>query len=236
MIRLHLIANALLLWLAYYWLGIGESSIPQLVLSAVIALVLVCATLVVHGASYTDSTDVRTALRTAVSHLLPLFAVALAALLVYGLLSWWQGYSSGPAFKLASWMTLKSRKPVKPESVLRVFDFFLWIVRWILLPWTFVPLASALARDGWSGFAKQAWQRSRTYWILLPVLLLAALWLPLKILGWVPAFSSFSVQMISFGLRALIAYALFAGGLFALARATSGGSPRFSQSKTAASP
>jgi len=236
MIRLHLIANALLLWLGYYWLGIGESSIPQLAWSAVIAAVLICAALVIHGAAHVEAPGVRDALRTAAKHLAPLFAVALAALVVYGMLAWWQGYSGGPAFKLASWLTLKTRKPVKPDSVLRVFNFFLWIVRWILLPWVFVPIAGALAKDGWRGCGKQAWHRSRMYWIVLPLLLIAALWLPIKILGWVPQFSSFTVQTISFGLRAMVAYVLFAGGLLALAKATSGGSPRLSQSNTAVSP
>ena len=236
MIRLHLIANALLLWLGYYWLGIGEPSIPQLAWSAVIAAVLIGAALVIHGAAHVEAPGVRDALRTAAKHLAPLFAVALAALVIYGMLGWWQGYSGGPAFKLASWLTLKTRKPVKPESVLRVFNFFLWIVRWVVLPCVFLPLASSLARDGWPGCGKQVWQRSRMYWIMLPLLVIAALWLPLKIVGWVPQFSSFTVQMISFTLRALVAYVLFAGGLFVLAKATSGGSPRLSQSKTAVSP
>lgn len=236
MLRLHLVVNALLLWLGYYWLGIGESSIPNLLWSALVAMALLCLTLIVHGAAYVSGAGVRDALRTSVRHLGALLLLALAALLIYGLLGWWKDYSAEPALKIASWLTLKSRKPVKPAVVLRIFDFALWIVRWVVLPWLLVPLAGALTQGGWRGLRKDLWHCPWRYRIAVPVFLIISLWLPLKLLGWVPHFEAFPVQMLSFVARLVLGYVLFVGGLLALAWATSGGSPRFNHSSTVPSP
>lgn len=236
MIRLHLVANALLLWLGYYWLGVGESSIPRLIGSAALAAAILCAALVVHGAAWTWEKPLTGALRRASSHLLPLFLLAVVALALYGLLAWWRGYAGTPAFEFASWLTLKTRKPVKPNTVLTAFNVVLWIFRWVLIPWLLAPLAAAIARDGWRGFRKETWLRPLLYWLSVPVLLVCALWLPLKLLGWTQQFSSFSAEMTSFVIRAAAAYIFFVGGLLALAWATSAGNPRFSHSSTAPSP
>lgn len=223
MIRLHVVANALLLWLGYYWLGVGESSIPRLLWSAVVALVLVSAAVLIHGAALAATPESRVveSVKGTARHLGLLLGLALVALVVYGLLAWWKGYSETPALNIASWLTLKTRKPVKPASVQSVFNAVLWIVRWVVVPWVFVPLAGAIARDGRAGVSLKAWKRSKIYWVAVPVLLVVALWAPLKLVGWVPHFESFTMQMVSFTMRAVLAYVLFVGGLLGLERWTS---------------
>jgi hypothetical protein len=227
MIRLHLIGNALLLALGYYWLGVGESTIPRLLWSFLLALVLICATLVLHGAAWTSIHPLNDALRTALRNLAPLFVVALAAVAVYGLLAWWRSASAVPAFNLASWLTLKLRKPVKPASVQMWFNAVLFILRWILVPWVFVPLAAAVASKGWSGFKLDAWKRPRVYWPAVTILLLLALWLPVTLIQWVPKMGGFKMEMTSFIVRAIIAYGLFVGASLALAWVASTSHPRF---------
>jgi hypothetical protein len=74
------------------------------------------------------------------------------------------------------------------------------------------------------------------YWIEAPLLTLCAVWVPLKLLRWVPHMHGFRMEMLSFTLRAGIAYLLFAGAGLLLALVTSGGRPRFTQSNTLASP
>jgi len=227
MIRLHVIANALLLWLGYYWLGVGESSIPRLLWSMLLALVLILATLVIHGAAWTQLRPLKDALRTALRNLAPLFVIALAAIAIYGLLSWWREYSAVPAFKLASWLTLKLRKPVKPNTVLLWFNAVLFVVRWVLAPWIIVPVAAAVAKDGWRGMGGGVWKRPLIYWPVLTALLLLALWVPVNLIAWVPKVGSFGMEMTSFVARAAIAYVLFVGAALALAWITSGDHPRF---------
>jgi hypothetical protein len=165
-----------------------------------------------------------------------LFLLAIVSMALYALLEWWQGRSGRPAFELASWLTLKLRRPVKPAAVLTAFNVVLWMFRWILIPWLLAPLAAGIARDGWSGFRRQTWLRPPLYWIAVPVLLVCAVWLPLKLIGWTPHLESFAAEMASFAARAAAAYILFSGGLLALAWATSAGNPRFSHSSTAPSP
>src|SRR6185369_3750523 len=65
----HVASNALLLWLGYYWLGIGESRAASLLWSAVVALVLLCLSACLHGAAFAyfagKPGDVPAAFRTA---------------------------------------------------------------------------------------------------------------------------------------------------------------------------
>lgn len=212
---MHLLGNALLLWCAYYWLGIGESSILRLLWSALLAAMIMAGALWLHGSGFaffrTDRSALTPALRTAVRNLLPLFVLAVIAIIIYALLAWWRDYSTHPVFKIASYVTLKLRKPVKPPSVQAIFDAALWVVRWAVLPVLLLPMASSVANQGWGGFHGAGWKRSRQwrYWIQVVVLLLAGIWLPLHLITWVPGLSGFGMQMTSFLFRLLLAYLLF---------------------------
>jgi hypothetical protein len=212
---MYFAGNALLLWLAYYWLGVGESTISRLVWSAVLAILITAAAVWLHGSGFaffrTDRSALLPTLLTALRNLLPLFVLATAVLIVYGLLSWWRDYSAQPAFKIASYLTLKLRKPVKPPSVQAIFNGVLWIVEWMILPVLALPMAASVANQGWGGFRGTGWKRSRQwqYWIQVIALLLIGIWLPMHLITWVPRFSSFGMQMTSFLFRLLIAYLLF---------------------------
>jgi hypothetical protein len=236
---IHLPANAALLWLGYYWLGVGESRTATLLWSAFLALLLACLVCWLHGATFASlrGEPLPDAFRKALRHLLPVLLLAVAIVVLYSLLTRWADYSRQPAFKIASYLTLKLRKPVKPSAVLRVFGTALWLVRWMVLPVFLLPLVSGVAGRGWAGFGEilrhaRAWR----YWIATPLLLVCAFWLPFRLLGWTPHFASFAMQMISFSLRLLVAYLLFVGAWLLLAFFTAGGRPVRSQSKTVASP
>jgi hypothetical protein len=238
----HLPANALLLWLAYEWLSLPESTTGRVVESAAAALFILAMACWLHGATHASfrrgaEPGVGPAFRTALRHLLPLLLMAMAAIALYGFLAWWAGYSTAPAAKLASWLTFKFRKPVRPASVLRWFNAVLWMVRWVLLPADLLPLFSGVASRGWRGFGEFGWRRySRLYRLEVPLLALCAVWLPLRLLGWAPHASSFSMEMVSFTLRFAAAYLLFVGAALLLAFLTSRGKPAASQLKTVASP
>lgn len=210
---------------------------PRLAWSALVALAVVCGTLCLHGAANVRG-GIGESLRTAARHLFPLLVWALIAGVIYFALSRWQEYSAKPAFNAASWLTLKLRKPVKPQTAQMLFDGVLCIVRWILIPVLLLPLFSALSARGWGGFKGEAWQRMkrRLYWIQVPVLLLLALWLPLKMVQWVPHVGGFWIEMISMIVRVAIGYLLFVAGWLTLAFLSSGGNPLPSQPETAPSP
>jgi hypothetical protein len=222
----QLVGNALLLWLGYYWLGLGETRAATLVWSALVALLLLSLACWLHGATFAYfSLETR---RLPLRRLPPLVAAAIVLLAIYWTLTQWAGYSSQPAFKIASYLTMTFRKPVKPGTVLNVFNFVLWLVRWMVVPVLALPILC--------GIATRHHSRKWWYWIATPVLLVCALWLPLKLMGWTPHAGSFAMEMFSFVVRLLIAYLLFVGAWLVLVFLTSGGSPRSTQSSTAVSP
>jgi hypothetical protein len=224
---LHLPANALLLWLAYEWLSLGESTIPRLAGSLVAALAILLAACWLHGATFASfrkgaAPGIAAPFRTTLRHLLPVLVVVLAAIVIYGFLAWWSGYSVTPAARLASWLTFHFRKPVKPATVLRYFDAVLWMVRWVLLPADLLPLFSGVAARGWAGFGEFGWRRySRLYRLEVPLLVLCALWLPFRVINWVPHIEGFTAEMLSFGVRVVVAYLLFVMAALLLAFLTS---------------
>ena len=230
-VLLHLPANALLLWLAYTWLSMGESSVPRLAGSLLAALAILAMASLLHAATFAAfrrgaAPGVAASFRTVARHLLPVLVVVLAAIAIYGFLAWWSGYSVTPAARLASWLTFHFRKPVKPATVLRYFNAVLWMVRWVLLPADILPLFSGVASRGWAGFDEFGWRRyARLYRLEVPILVLLALWLPFRVINWVPRIEGFTAEMVSFAARMVVAYLLFVAGALLLAYLTSRDKP-----------
>jgi hypothetical protein len=213
----HLIGNAVLLWLGYEWLGMAESSGSRLAVSALVALALLAAACLLHGATLVYFRKVNNAFRTALRHLPVLLLAAVLVLTLYGLLAWAASASGQPAFRLASWLTLKLRRPVKPTTVARIFLGGFWIVRWIVLPVALLPVTSGIAARGWRGAGEITWRGWRR-WLEVPLLLVAGLLLPFVVLSWIPAVSGFTLEVVSFSLRILVAYSLFTAALWTLER------------------
>jgi hypothetical protein len=235
----HLCLNAILLWLGYYWLGIGESRTGLLLWSlwvAVITLILMSWT---YGTAfiYFPNRQLATSFRTAFRHLLPIFLFVIGIVFVYWLLSRVADYSTKPAFQMASYLTQHLRKPIRPSSMGILFKAVLWLIGWVLIPVFLAPLFSSVAAQGWTGFRSFRFRKAPPrYWLEVPLLLLCALWLPLKLLGWVPHLDGFALEALSFTLRAGFAYLLFIAGMLALAFVTSRGKPDPTQVSTTASP
>jgi hypothetical protein len=239
----HLIGNAALLWLGYYWLGLNESDAAHLVWSAVIVLFFACCALWLHGTALVmfnreAGTGFRRAANMAFRHLPPLLTLAIGAVIIYGLIAYWHDSFGHKAFVIGSYATMKLRKPVPPSGVQRAFFVLIWLLRWVVVPVFLLPLAGTVAARGWSGFRLAALRRSKQFvwWIQVCALLLLAILVPLEILAWVPKFNPFAIQMLSFIARIGAGYLLFVAALLALEFFTSAGKPRFSQPSTVSSP
>ena len=221
---LQLVTNALLLWVTYEWLGVGESSRMRLLWSAVYALAILALAYWFHGATLVFFREgdlrLRDAFAASLRRVPALLAAVILVLALYGLVAWAAAASGQPAFRLASWLTLKLRTPVKPVTVARIFLAGFWIVRWVLLPVALLPMASGIAAHGWRGAGEISWRCGWRYWLEVPLLLVAGLLLPFVVLGWVPAVSGFALEVISFLMRMLVAYLLFMGAIWTLERRT----------------
>ena len=112
---IHLAGNALLLWLGYYWLGLGETRAATLLWSALVALLLLSLASWLHGATFAyfaaDPRRLTAAFRTSLRRLGPLVAAAIVVLAIYLLLAAWAAYSPRPAFKIAS-----TKGPAPPSA------------------------------------------------------------------------------------------------------------------------
>ena len=71
-------------------------------------------------------------------------------------------------------------------------------MRWMVLPVALLPMASGIAARGWRGFGEFTLARGWRYWLEVPLLLVAGLLLPFVLLGWVPAVSGFTLEVVSF--------------------------------------
>ncbi len=240
LLLLHAGANAALLALGYYWLGVGETRAATLLWSALVCLAWLVLAPVAYAAplAYFQAKHpgAKGAWRQSLRHALPLVILLLVTIAGCWLLQRWAEQSAKLATQVASWMTLNLRKPVKPASVLQVFNVLRWFVVWALIPWILLPVASAVSARGWSGFRAPRLRRTWLFRLAVPVLLLAAFWLPSRLLSWVPYSGGFWMESASFGVRALFAYCFLVVGWVAVAFVTSGGNPRFSHDKTVASP
>jgi hypothetical protein len=235
----HFIGNALLLWLGYEWLGMGESRAAALAGSFGAAAVILCFGCWLYGASFDffDSHRISQAFGTALRRLPALILAAILVLVIYYWLARANDAVQDPGFTFASWLTNKLRKPVKPVTVQHTIDGIFWVIRWFVLPILLLPMAAAVASRGWSGFKSiGAGSRRHFYWVKAPVLLLLALWVPLKLMGWSPHLKSFGMEMTSFVVRAAVAYLLFVFGWLLVAFVTSAGKPVLTKPKTVPSP
>ncbi len=231
----HLIGNALLLWLGYAWLGMAEGNGLHLAGSAAVLLLFGLGALWLHATALaffaqTPNASFAAAARTALRRLPRLFVLAIVVVFLYILLSYCYSAFDHTAFMIGSWLTMTLRKPVPPARVLDCYHALIWILRWIVIPALALPVAARLVSKTARLF------RRWPYWLAAGALLLLAIWVPLKLLDWIPNVSGFSAEAASFAARIGTGYLLFVAALLVLEFLTSAGKPRESQPSTAVSP
>lgn len=116
---IQFIANALIVFAFYEWLGIRDARASQLIVSFVLGLAIIAGTVFLHSRTF---------------HMKPLhFALALV---IFLLISW--GLSTLPLEKsglwIASTLTHGLRKPVKPGSIYEILNLIRWLIQWIAIP------------------------------------------------------------------------------------------------------
>jgi len=220
---LHLLANAVVLGGVYLWLGIGDASGLQLTATAVFGLLLIAFTVWLHGIVFAHFREpelpLSKAYRVALRRLPPLILLALVVLALYWLLGWlFDKYAYSRAAVTASWLTLHLRRPVHPSTILSMITWKLRLCEWLVIPVVFLPLAAGVTENGWRGFAGKSFAMLRRwwFWIACPVLLLAAVYVPWKLIHWVPYQGKLGVEMTSFLLRWLGGWLLFVTAWFAV--------------------
>jgi hypothetical protein len=245
LVLLHVLGNAALIGIVYWWLGLGDANAGQLLLTVVMGLAAILAGLWLHAGSFAWFRDnqpskLAPAFRSTLRKL-PAFAVAaLGVLLVYLLIQWIESLLYPAATTFASWLTFHLRKPVRPLWMIRGLQGIFWALRWLILPAFVLPLLSAIAGHGWRGFRYLKNSRMQTlpryFWLKCAVLTLTAFYVPDLIIHWVPRVKGISMETFSFATRFLAAYFLLVASWLLLVFISSGGRPRVIQPTTTSLP
>ena len=238
---LHLLGNALVLWLGYLWLSMPESDAFHLLGSVLVILLLVSTAVWLHGTAFAffsriPQFSLPQSAKVALRHLPVLLVLVLVTLLLYYGLHRITNALDEPAFQLASWLTLMTRKPVPPPAVLSLFRGIVWLLQWLALPALLVPAAAAMAAGNFRQWRLRAAKSLLWQSLIIFGLLLGAVWLPVRLLSWVPKMPNFSAEMASFLLRGAVSYLLFVGFMLLLERIAASGTPSLTQRNSSAVP
>jgi hypothetical protein len=202
----QLAGNFVLLALLYWWFGLSVATVPKLVLVALTAAALVAGSAWLHGAGLAalSGRDVREAFTVSLQSLLKLSAYA--CVIIFALIAWDQTLAGQQRIDnwTASLLTRLSQKPVSPASIA-------WILPWKLRAW-FVLLGLALlpfaAQSVGSVESAKAVLRKPAWWILGVLLAFTGLYLPYRLIHWVPVSGSLVSELLSALVRFTLAYAL----------------------------
>jgi hypothetical protein len=203
----HLAGNALLLWAVYALLGMGDQTVWQLVISALLAVVVLFAAMWLHGTALAAFHGVGQAPGLPLRRLPKLLPWVLLAAALLAVAVWLAGYGPRVTVYLSSRFTLWLLTPVSPQKVDWIFPALLrsvCLIGWLAL----LPLASQAAGGGFSG--RQALQiaASGRYWLACAVVVLAGIYLPGRLIWWVLPVQGLLLETLSMLVRFSLAYAL----------------------------
>lgn len=194
---LHLIANAALIALLYVWLGIRDAPAWQILLTLVLGAGIAGAAVYLHAGTWhwMRARDWRVPPRTLLRFAGGLLLFAIAAWLL----------SLIPVERAGLWtasmLTFKSRKPVSPETVQRMFGAAVWLLTWFMLP---------VALFG-------QWRRWR-FWFVWAAVLLLGWYVPQRLVHWTPDSKSTAAEVVSVAIRWGAAYSLVIAGWLTVLR------------------
>ena len=221
---LNFVGNAAALAAWYLWLLVPDAhgwQVATSVLAAVCIIVLVvwlrAGTFAYFRlAKFRDSGGVWLAFRRALPHIgtLALWAVVLAAVLCF--LIWLRTYP--PQFGVWLWQKLpQSLRFASARQLTQYANCLLWLLMLgAVAKW--LPIATTIAVSGFRKQALRSWRvlKRPMYWVWFCVLAFVGVYMPYKLVWWIPNLSDLHKQAWSMGLRFFAAYVLLITAWIAL--------------------
>jgi hypothetical protein len=213
---LNLFGNAALVAAVYFLLVLPDAHGWQVAMSALLALVVIFFGVWLRAGSFAyfrlaefrDHAEVWRAFRHSLPHLFTLLLCALPLAAV----EWWlftlRQYA--PQFGVWFWQKFSALRFGNPRQMYHAADWVLWIAMALLFA-LWLPVASTVAALGLkpSRMARSLKVLKRVpYWGWLILLLFVGLYLPRKVIWWIPDLSTLTRQAWSAGARFFLAYAL----------------------------
>ena len=219
---LNLVCNAALLAAAYFWLLIPDAHGWQVAVSGVAALVVIfCGVWLRAGtfaycrlAEYRDTGTLWRAFRHALRHIIALAIwAAILATLVWAV---WNLRSYTP--QAGVWIRQKLNAGPPPRNVTRDLNWLIVLIVFFIIPAIWLPIASTVAATGFAKGTLQSWRvlKHLLYWLWLCVLLFIGIYVPYKVVWWIPNVDDLRQQAWSMGLRFFAAYLILITAWIAL--------------------
>lgn len=192
---LQFFGNAVIAVVFMLWLQIPDAYWWELFFQAVIILILLIATLLLHGGTLNYYSDIaegkdaglKAAFKNGLKHL-PAFAISVVILYLLFLFVRKLDYQYELPGYLRSEMPAWLRRHISEANMDNLYEFFAFVVRWIVVPALVLPLCLLCARIGFRGFIslRPWWKiiRSLAFWIVLALAALIGVYCAGKILDW----------------------------------------------------
>jgi hypothetical protein len=212
---LNLVANAAVLLVWYFWLLIPDAHGWQVAASAVIGVAVVLSVLWLRAGTlaWFRMSEFRNQARIAPAYRRALrYVPALAFwVLVFVLIAWFL-WSLHPLIPQAAvWFRQKLSAGPPPRNIMNDLNWLLLVVIFYLMPTLWLPIATTVSAAGVHpdhlARSRRVWKRPH-YWLWLAFLLTIGLWIPYKIVWWIPDLQTLRHQAWSMGARFALAYVI----------------------------
>ena len=221
---LNFVANAAVLAVWYFWLIIPDAHWWQVIGSTSIALIVVVSVLWLRAGTlawlrleeFRSQRSIWRAYRHGWRHVLALGVWAL----VFVVLAWmlWGIYGCVP--QLAVWFRQKLGAGPPPRNIMRDLNWLLLLIGGFVVPALWLPMATTISAVGFRAEhivrSRCVWKRG-IYWVWFFVLLAASVYIPYRLVWWIPDLQTLRQQAWSMTGRFLLAYSIAVTGFIAVA-------------------
>ena len=212
---LNFVANAALMAAAYFWLLIPDARGWQVAGSALLAVIVIVLVLWLRAGTlayfradgFRKNGTVWPAYRHAVRHV-PALALWVLVFLVFAwlLLSL---HDYVPQF--AVWLRQKLHAGPSPRNIMADLNWLFLSLIGIVLPALWLPIATTVSAVGFKPEhivrTRRVWKQP-VYWLWFCLLLGFGIYIPYKLLWWIPDLQTILQQAWNMGLRFLLAYVI----------------------------
>jgi hypothetical protein len=220
---LNFVAGAAVLGVGYFWLVIPDAHGWQVAGSALIALIGVVLVLWLRAGTlawfrvekFRKTASIWPSYRHAWRHVLALGIWALVFMVLASML--WGLYGYVPQF--AVWFRQKLGAGPPPRNMMRDMNWLLLLVGGLLIPALWVPMATTISAVGFRAehivLSRRVWKRP-LYWLWFCLLLGLSVYIPYKLIWWIPDLQTLRQQTWSVAARFLLAYIIGVTGFVAV--------------------
>ncbi len=220
---LNFVANAVLLVVGYFWLLIPDARGWEVAGSALIAVIVVVFVLWLRAgtlawfrvAEFRKQRTIWRAYRHALRHV-PALSIWV---LVFVLFAWMLWALQGYVPQFAVWLRQKLGAGPPPRNIMNELNWLLLLGVGLVIPALWVPMATTISAVGFQPehiiLSRRVWKRP-LYWLWFCLIMGVGVYVPYKLIWWIPDLQTLRQQGWSMGLRFLLAYLIAVTAFIAL--------------------